>query len=263
MYNALTKNSYLVKELTLRDINSRYKGSMLGIFLALLTPLAMLLVFSFVFGEVFQAKWPGNDSLSRVDFSINLFIGLSVFWFFADVIGRAPTVFSSVPNYVKKVIFPLEILPFVNMLSALFHFFIYIVIILAALLLNGTSLSINILYVIPIIIITLPMLTGAGLLFGSLGVYAKDIGSLIGVLMNVLMFLSPVFYPLSAIPKKLHWLFEMNPLTLIIEELRGVLMQGNSPSFVKLAVYFIISSAIFMLGYKVFKLTKKGFADVI
>lgn len=113
--------SYLIKELSVRDIHSKYKGSLLGIFWAVLTPIAMLLVFSFVFGEIFRAKWPGSEISSKVDFSINLYIGLSVFWFFADVLGKAPVLIVSVPNFVKKVVFPLEILPIVSLVSAMFH----------------------------------------------------------------------------------------------------------------------------------------------
>jgi len=261
--NFKIKNSYLLKELTRRDIHSRYKGSLFGIFWALLTPLGMLLVFSFVFGEIFQAKWPGNDNLTKVDFSINLFIGLSIFWFFTDVIVRAPTVFTSVSNYVKKVIFPLEILPLVNVLSALFHYIIYLFIIIVALLLNATDISFNILYMLPIILVTLPMLIGLGLLLGSIGVYTKDIGAIIGVMVNVLMFLSPVFYPLSAVPQKVHFLFHLNPLTLIIEQSREVLMYNNPPNFTSLGIYLLVSILTYMLGHKVFKLTRKGFADVI
>lgn len=235
----------------------------MGMLWALLTPLGMLLVFSFVFGDIFQAKWPGNDSLGKVNFTINLFIGLSIFWYFSDSIIKAPTTFTSVPNYVKKVIFPLEILPFVNVLSALFHLGIYIVIIAGALLLNGNGLRLEMLYLIPIVAATVPMLIGLGLFFGSLGVYVRDIGAIIGVAINMLMFLSPVFYPLSSINEKLRWIFELNPLTLIITQSRNILMYDASADTGKLFVYFLISCLTFMVGYKVFKLTKKGFADVI
>lgn len=254
---------YLIKELSYRDIYSRHKGSMLGIFWALLTPVAMLLVFSFIFGEVFKAKWPGNELTSKVDFSINLFIGLSMFWFFADILSRAPTLISSVPNYVKKVIFPLEVLPIVSLISGLFHLFIYIIIIFIAVLLSKGSIHLSVLSLPLVIITTLPLLVGSSLLLGSLGVYAKDISAMIGVIINLLMFLSPVFYPLSAIPQHLQWLFELNPLTLVIESVRGAFMHGVWPEWDKLAIYFCISLFIYFLGYMVFKVTKKGFADVI
>lgn len=254
---------YLIKELSIREIYSRYKGSMLGIFWAVLTPLAMLLVFSFIFGEIFRAKWPGSEMTSKVDFAINLYIGLSVFWFFADVLGRAPALIVSVPNFVKKVIFPLEILPIVSLLSGLFHLCINIVIIMVALLVTKGELHLSVLLLPLVIAVTFPLLVGVGLLFGSLGVYARDISAVIGVAINMLMFLSPVFYPLSAIPQNLQWLFELNPITLIIESCRGAFMYGSFPEWEKLALYLASSLVVWYLGYRVFKATRGGFADVI
>ena len=263
IFNFLKTHLYLIKELSKREIGSKYKGSFLGIFWAFLTPVAMLFMFSFVFGEIFQAKWPGDINSSQVYFSINLFIGLSIFWFFADVIGKAPIIFTSVPNYVKKVVFPLSILPLVSLISALFHFGIYMVIIICALVIGGIGLSINILYLFLIIGVTLPMLMGIGLFFGSLGVYAKDISTIIRVVLQMLMFLSPVFYPLSSVPTKLQWIFELNPLTMIIENVRIVLLQKGTPQLESIVLYFLVSMAVFFIGYKVFKITKKGFADVL
>lgn len=261
--NILNTHIYLIKELTKREIQARYKGSYLGIFWAFLTPIAMLFVFSFVFGEIFQAKWPGNENASPVSFPINLFIGLSVFWFFSDLLTRAPIIFSSVPNHVKKVVFPLGILPVVSLLSAMFHFSIYLFIIFLSLIFSGMDVSIHILYLIPIILVTLPMLLGLSFFLGSAGVYVRDISAIIGVVVQMLMFLSPVFYPLSAIPKHLQWVFELNPLTTIIESSRMVLLKGENPHFETLGLYFMISLLLYILGYKVFQLTRKGFADVL
>jgi len=255
--------AYLVKELTLREIYTKYKGSMLGIFWAILTPIAMLLVFTFVFGGIFKAKWPGIEVTGRVDFAINLYIGLSIFWFFADILSRAPGLIISTPNFVKKVIFPLEILPVVSLLSGVFHLLINFSLIFIALLLTKGSISLYV-FVLPVVlIITFPLLLGASLFLSSLGVYARDISAVIGVVINMLMFLSPVFYPLSAIPKNFQWLFEFNPTTLIIESSRAILIHNTLPDWHKLAVYFIVSSLILILGYKVFNATRKGFADVI
>ncbi len=259
----LKNRLYLLKELTKRDIYGRYKGSFLGICWAFLTPLAMLGVFSFVFGEIFRAKWGGDESLSQIDFSINLFIGLSFFWFFADYLSRAPMVFISSVNYVKKVIFPLEILPLVNLLSGLFHFLIYVFIIMLAIVLTKGSLSLSSFGVFFIVGTSLPMLYGFGLLLGSLGVFIRDIPSVIGVVINMLMFLSPIFYPLSAVPSGARWLFELNPLTIIIEESRKCFMMGEFFDLKKLGIYFLFSVVILVMGIWVFKKTKRGFSDVL
>jgi lipopolysaccharide transport system permease protein len=255
--------AYLVKELTIREIRSKYKGSIFGIFWSLLTPIAMLFVFTFVFGGIFKAKWPGIEVGTGIDFAVNLYIGLSIFWFFADIIGKAPNLIVSTPNFVKKVIFPLEILPLVSLLASFFHLVINILLILVALLLTKGSITFYI-FLLPIVIgVTFPLLLGIGLFLGSLGVYVRDISSLISVFINFLMFLSPVFYPLSAIPQNLQWLFELNPITLIIESSRNILIHNTAPDFAKLGVYFIISSLCFLIGHKVFYATRKGFADVI
>jgi lipopolysaccharide transport system permease protein len=264
MLHNLLYHRYLIKELSKREITNRYKGSFLGLFLALLIPLAMFVVFAFVFGEIFRAKWPKTTLDSDMaSFSINLFIGLSIFWFFSEIISRAPILFSSVPNYIKKVIFPLWILPFVSLFGSLFHLIIYFIIIIIALLLAGGSLHLSVISIPIIIVITFPLLIGISFLLGSLGVYIKDINIITGVVINLLIFLSPVFYPLSNISKNLQWLFKLNPVTLIIEQCRIILIDGKWPQWTSLVYYFSASLLIFFLGYWVFKTTRKGFADVI
>lgn len=264
MFRYVFNNRYLIKELTKREILNRNKGSFLGIFWTLITPLAMLSVFTFVFGEIFQAKWANSEASSNMgNFTINLFIGLSIFWFFSDIISRAPTLFTSVPNYVKKVVFPLGILPMVSILSAGFNLCIYMIIIIFALVFNGISINFNIFYMLIVIGITIPMLLGLSYFLGSLGVFVRDISTLIGILLQMIMFLSPVFYPLSAIPEKVQWLFSLNPLTIVIEQSRIIMIEGKSPDFNNLLLYFFISLTILILGFKTFKLTKKGFADVL
>lgn len=256
-------NFYLLKELTKRDIYSRYKGSIFGVLWALLTPLAMLVVFSFVFGGILQAKWGTGTSGGMAEFSLNLFIGLSIFWYFGDILSRAPSLIVSNPNYVKKVIFPLEILPIVSLLSGLFHLGIHLIIILFAIVFIYGKIPLSI-FSLPIVIgVTFPMVVGFGLILSSIGVYIRDVGSVISVVVNMLMFLSPVFYPLSSIPLNLHWLFQINPLTLIIEQCRVVFIDGMMPDWFALGIYFGISLIIYFIGYKIFILTKKGFADVI
>lgn len=254
---------YLIKELALREIHSKYRGSLLGIFWSVITPIGMLLVFTFVFGEVFKAKWPGHEEGGIVDFAINLYIGLSIFWFFSDVLGRAAGLVTSVPNFVKKVVFPLEILPVVSLLGALFHLCINLLIIIVALVIARGGLPLGVLVVPLVIVVTFPFLIGVGLFLGALGVYVRDIAAVMGVMLNMLMFLSPIFYPLSAIPKDLQWIFQLNPVTLIVESCRGAFMYGVYPRWEELGIYFVCSLIMWALGYKVFKTLRGGFADVI
>ena len=252
---------YLTGELVKREIKERYRGSILGVWWALITPMAMLLVFTFVFGEIFQAKWHGGGSV--IEFGLNLYAGLIVFWFFAEVIGKAPALVYSQPNFVKKVIFPLEILPLVSIFSALFHFFINMgILCIAAFFLKGTlPLSIIVLPFAPLACI--PMLLGIAWMLSSIGVYIKDISAIVGVAMNMLMFLSPIFYPLEAVPEKFRWLFSLNPTSFIIEWVRGSVMGGIFPNGIVLVIYVGISLVIGMLGLKCFKALRGGFADVL
>lgn len=263
MLTTLLDQRYLILQLTKREIDAKYKGSVLGLLWTFITPLAMLVIFSFVFGEIFQAKWPGNGDMSKTEFSVNLFIGLSYFWFFADVLVRAPVLFTSVPNFVKKVVFPLEVLPVVSILACLFQLIIYILITLAASIIVLGKLSLWMLVIPLLIFITLPLLLGITLLLGAAGVFFRDIAAVVSVAVSLLMFLSPVFYPVEAVPANAQWLFALNPLTLIIESMRSITLLDRAPNFYDLGVYFIVGVVVLWAGYSFFNATKRGFADVI
>jgi lipopolysaccharide transport system permease protein len=235
---------------------------MLGIWWSLITPLAMLFVFTFVFGKIFQARWHGGEE-NMVAFGLNLYAGLIVFWFFAELVSKAPTLISSQPNLVKKVVFPLEILSLVSLFSALFHFMINLCILCIAVLLYKGGLSWSILGVGVIILAFLPLLLGLSWMLSALGVYIKDIAGVIGIAMNMLMFLSPVFYPLEAVPQKFRWFFELNPITSIIEWVRASVMVGEFVSLGGVLIYGVVSLVVMYFGYRVFFALKGGFGDVL
>ncbi len=259
---SLLQNIYLIKELTKRDILSRYRGTIFGIWWSLLVPLVMLLIFTFVFGEIFQARWHGgNGNIS--EFAINLYSGLILFWFFNEVITKAPNLIISQPNFVTKVIFPLEILPIVTILSALFHFFINAIILFSGSFLVFGEFFFAILIVVIVIIIVSPMLLGFGWILSSLGVYFRDISTIIGVLMSMLMFLSPIFYPLEAVPQSMQWIFYFNPMTFPIEWIRMAINEGVFPPLSSIGTYAFFSFFVFVLGYKIFQSMRKGFSDVM
>jgi lipopolysaccharide transport system permease protein len=253
--------TYLMLELARKDIKGRYKGSMLGIWWAALTPMAMLFVFTFVFGEIFRAKWHTGGGM--VEYGLNLYAGLIVFWFFAEVIGRSPTFVSSQPNFVTKVVFPLEILPLAPILSALFHLGINFIILCAGAWLFKGFLPLSIVALPFVILSTLPLLAGIGWTLSAVGVYVRDIASVIGVLMNMLMFLSPVFYPLEAVPQGFRVFFELNPMSFVIESVRNGVMNGAWVSVGGLALYSCVSLVVGALGYRCFQALRDGFADVL
>ena len=262
MAMSLWSNRSLIKALTKREIVGRYRGSFMGILWSFFNPVFMLIVYTFVFSVVFKARWNGGGD-SKTEFALVLFAGLIVFNLFSECINRAPGLILSNVNYVKKVVFPLEILPFVAIGSALFHTLISIAVWLIAYLIVFGLPHITVLF-LPLIILPLLLLI-VGLTWGltSLGVYLRDVSQFIGIATTVLMFLSPIFYSISAIPEKYRSLILLNPLTIIIEQVRNVLIWGKVPNLTILAIYFLVAALIAWLGFTWFQKTRKGFADVL
>jgi len=249
--------------LTERDVIGRYKGSFLGVTWSFLNPLAMLAVYTFVFSHIFKARWGNLENEGPLGFAINLFAGLIVFNMIAECLTKAPGLIVANPNYVKKVIFPLEVLPCVAVGSALFHALTSLVVLAGFQLIARHGLPLSSLW-LPII--WLPLLLGClavSWVLASLGVFLRDIGQFIAVLISMLMFLSPIFYPASALPSKLQPLLAISPITQVIEQTRRVLVTGNGPSFAYIIVGSIIAGLAAELGLRFFQKSKRAFADVI
>lgn len=263
MFAGAWRNRQLIAQMTKREVLGRYRGSVMGLTWSFFNPVLMLVVYTFVFSVVFKARWGVGGEESRVDFAIVLFVGMIVHGLFAECVNRAPSLILSNVNYVKKVIFPLEILPIIAMGSALFHTIVSLVVLLCAILLLGSGVSWTIL-LFPIVIFPLLLATmGLAWFLAALGVYMRDIGQITGMATTVLMFLSPVFYPLSALPEKYQVWLQLNPLTFVIEEARRVMVFGQLPNFAGWAIYLIASSLIAWMGFAWFQKTRKGFADVL
>ncbi len=252
----------LIKRLIERDIHSRYKSTFLGVIWTVMTPLFMLSVYTFVFSSILKARWP-NSSDNEFEFAIVLFCGLIIFNLFAEVLNRAPTLIVDNVNYVKKVIFPVEILPVVALGSALYQALINLLILLAFYLLYFGAMHWTILLAPLVMLPFVILLTGIALFLSALGVFIRDIGQAIGIITTGLMFLSPIFYPLSALPERIHPYIYLNPLTFIIEQLREVVIWGHLPDWSGLSIYSLISLLIAWLGYVFFIKTRRGFADVL
>ena len=256
------RNRRLIIELTKRDVLGRYRGSVMGLAWSFFNPLLMLAVYTFVFSVVFKARWGGGGE-DKINFAIILFVGLIVYGLFAECINRAPHVIVSNVNYVKKVVFPLEILPSVTIGSALFHAGISLGVLLSAQLLINHRLPWTVI-VFPIILLPLLLATsGFAWLISALGVYVRDIAQITTVFTTVLMFLSPLFYPISALPQKYQLWLHLNPLTFIIEECRNVLIFGNTPNWTDWGIALAASMVISAGGFSWFQKTRKGFADVL
>ena len=252
----------LIRSLVVREVMGRYRGSVLGLSWAFFHPVLMLTVYTFVFSVVFKARWnTGSDS--RVEFALALYAGLLVFNLFSECITRAPSVIVSNTNYVKKVIFPLEVLPWVNLGAALFHGLVSLAVwLLFYLVVYGVPHATVLL--LPLVVAPFAlMLVGISLMLASLGVYLRDVGQVVALSTTVLMFLSPVFYPVSALPEQFRLLMHLNPLTPVIELARQVLMWGQLPDMGLYAAYVLGCLVCAFLGFAWFQTTRQGFADVL
>ena len=241
----------------------RYRGSLLGLTWSFLTPLLMLGVYSFVFVGVFRASWPGSAKGGGLEFALHAFAGLLVFNLFAEVASRAPNLIVEQPNLVKKVIFPVELLTWVTVLSALFHLAISVVSLLLVLLLVRGGLPVTAL-ALPIVLLPfLPALLGLSWFLSAGGVYVRDVGPVMAMVVSLTMFMSPVFYTVASLGVSWRFWMYLNPLTVIIEQVRAVLLQGQWPAWELLGLYAVLACAFAAAGATFFQLTRKGFADVL
>ena len=249
--------------LTEREILGRYRGSALGLGWSFITPLAMLAVYTFVFSQVFKARWGGLEQAGPLGFAVNLFAGLIVFNLFSECISRAPGLIVSNPNYVKKVVFPLEVLGCVTVGSAIFHAITSSIVLLIFELIAFKQIPLTLLWLpiiwIPLIIGTL----ACTWILSAAGVFLRDIGQLIAVGLNMLMFLSPIFFPVSALPERWQPLLQLNPLAKVIEQTRRVAVQGLNPDHSYILFGITITLAACELSFRSFTKSKKALADVL
>jgi lipopolysaccharide transport system permease protein len=262
LISSLWRNRSLIAASVKREVLGRYRGSVMGILWSFFNPLFMLAVYTFIFSVVFQARWGGGTG-SKTEFALVLFAGLMMFTLFAECINRAPSLILANVNYVKKVVFPLEILPAVALLSAMFHMLIsFGVWLLAYGIFFGAPHPTVLL--LPLILVPFVMfIMGLSWALASLGVYLRDVSQIIGVVTSVLMFLSPIFYPVTALPEDYRYLLYLNPLTPVVEMTRDVLYWGKIPDSIVLGIYWIAAAAIAWVGFAWFQKTRKGFADVL
>ncbi|WP_243694045.1 ABC transporter permease [Stenotrophomonas sp. ATCM1_4] len=259
---ALWQNRSLIRELAKRDILGRYRGASFGLAWSLISPFLMLMVYTFAFGTVMKGRWPEIEA-GHTKFAIILFAGLIVHGFFAECLNKSVSLIVSNPNFVKRVIFPLEILPWPMVLSALFHSAMNLAVFMVMRLIMDGQLSMTtpLFFVVMLPLVVFCM--GMSWFMAAIGVYFRDIWQVTGVLSMAMLFLSSAMMPVNSVPEKYRWVFELNPLTFIIDQARKVLLWGGYPDWVGLGWYSLMSVIIFCLGYWVFSATRRGFADVL
>lgn len=255
----------LIGVLTRREVAGRYRGSLLGSFWTLATPLAMLGVYTLVFGVILPSRWPGAEAGDEglALFALRLLAGLLLHGLLAEAVSRAPALVLAQPNYVTKVVFPLEVLGWTNVLTAAFHLLVGLVVLVVGNALWGTGLAAGQLLLVPILLPFALMVLGLVWMLAALGVYLRDLAQAVGPLLTVAMFLGPVFYPREAMPEALRpWLL-LNPVTVPIEQVRRVLFEGLWPQWDVVGAYSAAAVAVYLVGLALFRALKRGFADVL
>ena len=263
VFSSFWKYRDLIWEMAKREIVGRYRGSVMGILWSFFNPILMLVVYTFVFSVIFKARWGIEDNSSKAEFALILFAGLITFNLLSECVNRAPGLILSNVSYVKRVVFPLEIMPWISMGAALFHACVSVAVLL------GFLASVQgfvpwTAFLLPVVWLPLVLLTmGLCWFLAATGVYLRDVGQIVGIITTAMLFMSPIFYPITALPEAYRpWLY-LNPLTFIIEQARDVVIWGELPDWRGLVFYFTVSMLVAWLGLVWFQKTRKGFADVL
>lgn len=265
LISSFVRNRTLIVRMAKREVIARYRGSIIGLTWSFVNPVLLLLVYTFVFSVVFKSRWGGAGfgTEDTGSFAIVIFAGMIVHALFSECFVRSPLLVTSNSNFVKRVVFPLEVLTWVALGSATFHAMVSLLVLIAAQLLVMGHLSPTVL-LLPLVFLPLMLHTlGLSWFFAASGVYFRDLSQVSGFIATVLLFLSPVFYPLSSIPEEYRWAFYLNPLTFVIESTRELLILGQVPSIAKWSAYSIVSVIVAWMGFAWFQKTRRGFADVL
>jgi lipopolysaccharide transport system permease protein len=263
LFRSTWRHRALIYQLARKDVVGKYKGSMCGLAWSFISPLFMLAIYKICFTEVFHARWGIDASEGKGQYATALFAGLILHTAFAECISRGSQLVTDNANYVTKVIFPLEILPWVSSMTAVYHALASLVV-LAAFSLIFTGHIAGTFLLFPVVYLPLVLLcTAVGWLLASLGVYVRDIGQMTSLIVIAMMYTAPVFFPLDMVPQGIRSIMHYNPLTFLIVEARKVLLWGQWPDWLGLAAYTGCALLACWLAYAWFQHTRKGFIDVL
>ena len=253
----------LIWQLSTSEATSRYRGSVFGILWSFVIPIVMIVAYKFVFSVVFKARWRSPENESPLEFGIALYCGLIVFNVFSEVVGRCPALIRSNPNYVKRIAFPLQVLPIVALNASLFHAAINAIVLLGIVLLVHGGVAVTagfaLVALVPLALFTL----GLAWWVASLSVYVRDLGHVMQLILQLLFFTTPIFYPLSAVPEPIRTVMSYSPLAVAVETARNALLFGQMPDWVMIEITAAGAFIVMLLGYAFFMKTKRGFADVL
>ena len=257
------RNYSLLCQFVKRNIDSRYRGSFLGILWSFIQPLLMLCIYTFVFSVIFKPRWAIGNDFGRGSFAVIMLCGMSFYQVFSETMNSCSRLIINRPGFVKKVVFPLEILPLAQTLSISILGSVWIILLfLGSIFIIGKISFMQLL--LPLVLLPFFLMTlGFAYFIASLGVYIRDISHLTGVVLQILFYMTPIFYPIQAVPERFRWIIYLNPLAMLIEQARKVFLYSKLPDWDILGILFLVSVVIMQLGLLWFLKTKKGFADVI
>lgn len=261
MLKNLYKHRELIWNFAKRNLIGRYKGSYLGILWSFLDPLFMLCIYTFVFGIIFGVKLPADIGTSS--FAIFLFSGLIPWRAFSESLNTSTGIIISNVNLVKKVIFPLEIFSTSTVISSIINSFFSMTILFIGMLILDHRIPLTFLYLFIIFIPQILFTTGLCWFLSSIGVFLRDIKSIVSVILMAWMYMTPIFYPVERIPEKFRLIMNLNPMHVIVTNYRRVLLMGVSPDWFWLTFVTITGIIFSILGYTWFMKSKGAFADVI
>ena len=259
---ALWRGRELLWQFILRNVELRHKGSHLGLIWALVNPLLMMSLYVFVFSYIFGGSFKVIPGETKIDYALGIFLGLTIFHLFAEVLSLSPTLIVSNPNFVKKVVFPLELLPAASVGSAVFHLLISLSLVLLGAATVGAKLTVDALWLPIILLPMIPLALGCAWIFAAIGVFFRDINQLVSFLVMVLMYASALFYPPSVLPSQ--WAFlHFNPLLIAVELARNAVLWHLPVDLLHLAYLYGFSFFACILGYGSFRRMSPAFADVL
>jgi lipopolysaccharide transport system permease protein len=263
MIGGLWSHRQLISQLGKRQMLEQFRGSYLGLIWTFITPLVMLVIYTFVFSVIFQAKWDSFITGSREEFALILFAGIIAFNILGDAVLNAPLLVVTRPNYVKRIVFPLEVLPVSALAPVLLQAFVNLIILLLGSILFLGQVSPT-LYLLPLVVLPLVLLSlGLGWFLSSLGVFVRDMIHFLRIIVQMFFFLTPIFYPISAVPESFQVWLSLNPLTYLVEHFRQVTLLGEVPNWVEYGLMVGLGAAVCLGGYVWFMKSKKTFADVL
>lgn len=259
LWRSLWRNRHVAAHVARRQVQSRHRGSHLGVLWTVVHPLLLLGVYTLVFTELLPV---GVEPGQRLDFVLRVFCGLVLFGVFAETVQRAPTAIVGHANYVKKCVFPLEALPVADLWASAWCGALNVGVLTAVVALAGAISWTALLF--PLVLPPLLLLTlGLAWLLAALGVYVRDLSVSIGVLVTVAFFLTPIVYRAQDVPTRWQWLMECNPMAVVVETGRATLLGGTAPDWTALLVAYLLAFGVAQLGFAWFQATKRGFADVL